>query len=249
MLPLLVSGRQRLNPMTMSLGEGVMSSPFASESGPVAMNGVVSLTIAVSVVAVVALALRFFEFAGSESPHRESFLLKWSAPREQVLSLGSTAELIKEGENSREFESLEEAIAALRQIQRQSRPTEGGIYRVRGFAVTQNAALKDEVKSREETDLQKIWDAELQNQAEEEAADMRTDVDDKWTDFKRKNLDIGQTMKNDGIEIVKIGGQDGAAPCPLCNGKGQRIRFKTAYVCDWCQGSGINDGNEDGKAL
>ena len=87
-----------------------------------------------------------------------------------------------------------------------------------------------------DADRQAIWDDQLQEQAEEEAAAARTDVDDQWSAY----LETLKVTKGE-IEAVVIGGVDGPAPCRLCNGKGVRVMFKKETPCEWCGGRGYEE--------
>lgn len=87
-----------------------------------------------------------------------------------------------------------------------------------------------------DADRQAIWDYQLQEQAEEEAAAARTDVDDQWSAY----LETLKVTKGE-IEAVFIGGVDGPAPCRLCNGKGVRVMFKKETPCEWCGGRGYEE--------
>ena len=86
-------------------------------------------------------------------------------------------------------------------------------------------------------DRQAVWDDILQDLAEREAAEARTDVDEQWSAYL-KTLQITKE-----IDAVVIGGVDGPAPCPLCNGKGVRAMFGKESTCEWCVGKGfVDDG-------
>ena len=80
-----------------------------------------------------------------------------------------------------------------------------------------------------------VWDDMLQDLAEKEAAEARTDVDEQWSAYLRSL----QVTKE--IDAVVIGGENGPAPCPLCNGKGVRVMFGKESKCEWCDGKGFVD--------
>jgi hypothetical protein len=84
-------------------------------------------------------------------------------------------------------------------------------------------------------DRQAVWDDMLQDLAEREAAEARTDVDEQWSAYL-KSLQVTRE-----IDAVMIGGVDGPSPCPLCNGKGVRVMFGKESVCEWCDGQGYVD--------
>ena len=84
-------------------------------------------------------------------------------------------------------------------------------------------------------DRQAVWDDMLQDLAEREAAEARTDVDEQWSAYLR-SLQVTRE-----IDAVMIGGVDGPAPCPLCNGKGVRVMFGKESKCEWCDGKGFVD--------
>jgi kynurenine 3-monooxygenase len=84
-------------------------------------------------------------------------------------------------------------------------------------------------------DRQAVWDGMLQDLAEKEAAEARTDVDEQWSAYLR-SLQVTRE-----IDAVMIGGVDGPAPCPLCNGKGVRVMFGKESKCEWCDGQGYVD--------
>ena len=71
--------------------------------------------------------------------------------------------------------------------------------------------------------------------AEREAAEARTDVDEQWSAYLR-SLQVTRE-----IDAVAIGGENGPAPCPLCNGKGVRVMFGKESKCEWCDGQGYVD--------
>ena len=89
-------------------------------------------------------------------------------------------------------------------------------------------------------DRQAIWDDLAQDEAEREAAEARTDVDEQWS----KYLESLKVTKGE-IEGVVIGGVDGPAPCRLCNGKGYRVMFggkgAKETPCEWCGGKGYEE--------
>ena len=74
---------------------------------------------------------------------------------------------------------------------------------------TAAAGVASPVADRSE-DRQAVWDDMLQDLAEKEAAEARTDVDEQWSAYLRSL----QVTKE--IDAVMIGGVDGPAPCPLC---------------------------------
>ena len=84
-------------------------------------------------------------------------------------------------------------------------------------------------------DRQAVWDDMLQDLAEREAAEARTDVDEQWSAYLR-SLQVTRE-----IDAVMIGGVDGPPPCPLCNGKGVRVMFGKESKCEWCDGQGYVD--------
>ena len=84
-------------------------------------------------------------------------------------------------------------------------------------------------------DRQAVWDDMLQDLAEKEAAEARTDVDEQWSAYL-KSLQVTRE-----IDAVMIGGVDGPSPCPLCNGKGVRVMFGKESKCEWCDGQGYVD--------
>ena len=84
-------------------------------------------------------------------------------------------------------------------------------------------------------DRQAVWDGMLQDLAEKEAAEARTDVDEQWSAYLR-SLQVTRE-----IDAVMIGGVDGPPPCPLCNGKGVRVMFGKESKCEWCDGQGYVD--------
>ena len=84
-------------------------------------------------------------------------------------------------------------------------------------------------------DRQAVWDDMLQDLAEREAAEARTDVDEQWSAYLR-SLQVTRE-----IDAVVIGGENGPAPCPLCNGKGVRVMFGKESKCEWCDGQGYVD--------
>ena len=84
-------------------------------------------------------------------------------------------------------------------------------------------------------DRQAVWDDMLQDLAEREAAEARTDVDEQWSAYL-KSLQVTRE-----IDAVMIGGVDGPSPCPLCNGKGVRVMFGKESKCEWCDGKGFVD--------
>ena len=84
-------------------------------------------------------------------------------------------------------------------------------------------------------DRQAVWDGMLQDLAEKEAAEARTDVDEQWSAYLR-SLQVTRE-----IDAVMIGGENGPAPCPLCNGKGVRVMFGKESKCEWCDGQGFVD--------
>ena len=84
-------------------------------------------------------------------------------------------------------------------------------------------------------DRQAVWDDMLQDLAEREAAEARTDVDEQWSAYLR-SLQVTRE-----IDAVMIGGVDGPSPCPLCNGKGVRVMFGKESKCEWCDGQGFVD--------
>ena len=89
-------------------------------------------------------------------------------------------------------------------------------------------------------DRQAIWDDMLQDEAEREAAEARSDVDEQWS----KYLESLRVTKGE-IDSVVIGGVDGPAPCRLCNGKGYRVLFggrgAKEAPCEWCGGKGYEE--------
>lgn len=89
-------------------------------------------------------------------------------------------------------------------------------------------------------DRQAIWDDLAQDEAEREAAEARTDVDEQWS----KYLESLRVTKGE-IDAVVIGGVDGPAPCRLCNGKGFRVMFggkgAKEVPCEWCGGRGYEE--------
>ena len=85
-------------------------------------------------------------------------------------------------------------------------------------------------------DRQAVWDDMLQDLAEREAAEARTDVDEQWSAYLR-SLQVTRE-----IDAVVIGGENGPAPCPLCNGKGVRVMFGKESKCEWCDGQGFVEG-------
>jgi hypothetical protein len=89
-------------------------------------------------------------------------------------------------------------------------------------------------------DRQAIWDDLLQDEAEREAADARSEVDVEWS----KYLESLRVTKGE-IDAVLIGGVDGPAPCRLCNGKGFRVMFggrgAKEAPCEWCGGRGYEE--------
>ncbi|CAH0375892.1 unnamed protein product [Pelagomonas calceolata] len=89
-------------------------------------------------------------------------------------------------------------------------------------------------------DRQAIWDDLAQDEAEREAAEARTDVDEQWS----KYLESLRVTKGE-IDSVVIGGVDGPAPCRLCNGKGYRVLFggrgAKEAPCEWCGGRGYEE--------
>ena len=89
-------------------------------------------------------------------------------------------------------------------------------------------------------DRQAIWDDLAQDEAEREAAEARTDVDEQWS----KYLESLRVTKGE-IDSVVIGGVDGPAPCRLCNGKGYRVLFggkgAKEAPCEWCGGKGYEE--------
>ena len=87
------------------------------------------------------------------------------------------------------------------------------------------------VRAREETTRHRTQDL-----AEREAAEARTDVDEQWSAYLR-SLQVTRE-----IDAVMIGGENGPAPCPLCNGKGVRVMFGKESKCEWCDGQGFVDG-------
>ena len=87
-----------------------------------------------------------------------------------------------------------------------------------------------------DADRQAVWDDMLQDLAEKEAAEARTDVDEQWSAYLR-SLQVTRE-----IDAVMIGGVDGPAPCPLCNGKGVRVMFGKESKCEWCDGQGFVEG-------
>ena len=88
-------------------------------------------------------------------------------------------------------------------------------------------------------DRQAIWDDMLQDEAEREAAEARSDVDEQWS----KYLESLRVTKE--VDAVIIGGVDGPAPCRLCNGKGYRVLFggrgAKEAPCEWCGGRGYEE--------
>ena len=89
-------------------------------------------------------------------------------------------------------------------------------------------------------DRQAIWDDLLQDDAEREAAEARSEVDVEWS----KYLESLRVTKGE-IDSVVIGGVDGPAPCRLCNGKGYRVMFggkgAKEAPCEWCGGRGYEE--------
>ena len=92
-------------------------------------------------------------------------------------------------------------------------------------------------------DRQAIWDDLLQDEAEREAADARSEVDVEWS----KYLESLRVTKGE-IDAVLIGGVDGPAPCRLCNGKGFRVMFggrgAKEAPCEWCGGKGYEEDSK-----
>lgn len=82
---------------------------------------------------------------------------------------------------------------------------------------------------------QRVWDDILQEAAEEEAANTRTDVDREWSRY------LASLRVTEELDVTVIGGDSGARPCDLCNGKGVRRLFGQESTCEWCQGKGTQD--------
>ena len=99
---------------------------------------------------------------------------------------------------------------------------------------TAAAGVASPVAGRDD-DRQAVWDDMLQDLAEKEAAEARTDVDEQWSAYLR-SLKVTRE-----IDAVMIGGVDGPPPCPLCNGKGVRVMFGKESKCEWCDGQGFVD--------
>ena len=99
---------------------------------------------------------------------------------------------------------------------------------------TAAAGVASPVAGRDD-DRQAVWDDMLQDLAEKEAAEARTDVDEQWSAYLR-SLKVTRE-----IDAVMIGGVDGPPPCPLCNGKGVRVMFGKESKCEWCDGQGYVD--------
>lgn len=219
------------------VGEGVVEGVVV-----VPEFGLEETSLAVSVIVSLAFlglaASRFLEPVRAASRERVEYVVRWEASERRIYEgLGGVADVSEEGVNSRTVESLEAANWLGRLLERQLPEVRYATYSVRGRQVTRLKAW-DGKPSETVVDPQAVWDSELTELAEDEAAASRDAIDKEWTAFRQRNLELTRRLK-DVADVEIIGGESGAPPCRLCNGKGVREIFGKEEPCDWCEGTGI----------
>lgn len=220
------------------LGEGVVESSIG-EASPL-NEASLAIGVVISLVAIGLTASNYLEPATSSRKEKKDFVIRWVAQERALYeSLGGLAEISEEGLNSRSFDSLEETNAFARLLERQLPGVRYSTYQVRGRAVTQLKQFGGQPPPKPKTDPQSVWDEELNELAEQEAKLNRGPLDEEWTAFRRRNLELGRDLK-DEFDVEIIGGDRGKAPCRLCNGKGVRSLFGEERPCDWCKGTGVD---------
>lgn len=186
------------------------------------------------------------------------YVVRWRVAKTTTYEgLDSRAEVAEGGaDNSARCSSLAEANALSRRLAKQLPGLATRTFKITGAAVVALApgggadaaaaedawvgdysdvvrAAVDDRRAAPVVPPQQVWDDLLQADAEAEAEAARTDVDRAWSEY------LASLRVTEELDVTVIGGEGGAAPCRLCNGKGVRVLFKQEVPCEWCGGSGI----------
>lgn len=232
-------------PPAMAIGEGTLPAGIPDADPDLVFSNGASFGLALAVV-VCGLVVAIDLVTASQAPppeeeEKKKYVLRWTAAKTTRFENLGVGDVAQEGLNSRSFDSLEEMNAVAKNIDNLDMPY--STYSVKGKKVDQLKSFDRKTQKENARGLQAIWDEELTELAEDEAASSRGPLDEEWTLFRQRNLELTRDVKESGfdVEIVRRGDDEdeATAPCRLCNGKGYRIIFgEESGPCERCRGSG-----------